>query len=97
MQARLAAENLGPDSTLAFIGSTTIAFISFGAIVNTRLIRVLGTRNAALLACSLLGSGQILSGWATGSIGGLFVTNGVVMGMGCSLCFMVNSECACSP
>lgn len=89
IQAKLASEHLAPDSTLAFIGSTSVAFISFAAIINSRLIRLLGTRNAAILACSLLSIGQILSGWATRSVGGLFVTNGVVMGIGCSLCFMV--------
>jgi hypothetical protein len=90
VQAKLASEHLAPDSTLAFIGSTTIAFVSFAAIINSRLIRLLGTRNAALLACSLLGVGQILSGWATKSVSGLFLTNGVIMGIGCSLCFMVS-------
>jgi len=89
IQAKLSSEHLAPDSTLAFIGSTSVAFISFAAIINSRLIRLLGTRNAAILASSLLGTGQILSGWATKSVGGLFVTNGVVMGIGCSLCFMV--------
>ncbi|EGN96014.1 hypothetical protein SERLA73DRAFT_185513, partial [Serpula lacrymans var. lacrymans S7.3] len=88
MQAKLARENLAPDSTLAFIGSTAIAFVAFGAIVNTRIIRLMGTRHAAFLACSFMGFGQILSGWATRSVGGLFVTNGIVMGFGCSLCFM---------
>jgi hypothetical protein len=90
IQAKLASEHLAPDSTLAFIGSTSVAFISFTAIINTRLIRLLGTRNVALLACSLLGIGQVLSGWTTKSVSGLFVTNGVIMGFGCSLCFMVS-------
>ncbi|KZP11025.1 MFS general substrate transporter [Athelia psychrophila] len=88
IQAQLSAENLASDPTLAFIGSTAIAFISFGAILNTRLIRRIGTRNAALLACTLLGGSQILSGWATHSVPALFVTNGAVLGMGCSICFM---------
>lgn len=92
IQARLAAENLAPDSTLAFIGSITIGFISFGAIINSRILRAIGTRNSALLGCSLLGFGQILSGFATKSVGGLFVTNGVVVGTGTSLCFMVRRQ-----
>ncbi|KZP20801.1 MFS general substrate transporter [Athelia psychrophila] len=88
IQAKLAAEHLAADSTLAFIGSTATAFVSFGAIINTRLIRLIGSRNAALIACTLLGSSQVLSGWATHSVGALFVTNGAVLGMGCSICFM---------
>ncbi|KAI0067283.1 MFS general substrate transporter [Artomyces pyxidatus] len=88
IQARLTASHLATDSTLSFIGSTTVAFISFAALLNARLIRWLGTRNAALLACFCLGAGQILNGWSAGSVGGLFITNGVVMGFGTSLCFM---------
>ena len=89
MQAKLASEHLAADTTLAFIGSTAIAFISFGAIINSRLIRFWGTRNAALLACSLLGGSQILSSWATKNVAALFITNGAVLGMGVSICFMV--------
>ncbi|KZP21098.1 MFS general substrate transporter [Athelia psychrophila] len=89
IQAKLASENLAADSTLAFIGSTAISFVAFGAIINGRLIRIMGSRNAALLACSFLGGSQILSSWATKSIGALFVTNGALLGMGCSICFMV--------
>lgn len=90
IQAKLASEHLASDSTLAFIGSTAIAFVSFGAILNSRMINKFGTRNSALLASSLLGGSQILSGWATKSVGALFVTNGAVMGMGCSICFMAS-------
>ncbi|KDQ59475.1 hypothetical protein JAAARDRAFT_56493 [Jaapia argillacea MUCL 33604] len=88
LQARLASENLAPDSTLAFIGSTASSFVAFGALINGRIIRLLGTRNAALLACTFLGMGQILSGWATKNVGALFVTNGIIMGFGIGLCFM---------
>ncbi|KAF7969676.1 hypothetical protein HWV62_26178, partial [Athelia sp. TMB] len=92
MQAKLASEHLAADTTLAFIGSTAIAFISFGAIINSRLIRYWGTRNAALLACSLLGGSQILSSWATKNVTALFITNGAVLGMGVSICFMACSS-----
>ncbi|KAH7923170.1 MFS general substrate transporter [Leucogyrophana mollusca] len=88
MQAGLSKQKLAPDSTLAFIGSTTISFVAFGAVVNTHVIRFMGTRNAALLGCFLLGFGQILSGWSARSVGGLFVTNGIIMGFGCSICFL---------
>ncbi|ETW79330.1 MFS monocarboxylate transporter [Heterobasidion irregulare TC 32-1] len=88
VQARLSASHLAKDSTLSFIGSTAVAFVSFAALVNARIIRRLGTRNSALLGCFSLGFGQILNGWASYSIAGLFVTNGVIVGFGTSLCFM---------
>ena len=90
IQARLTAAHLAPDGVLSFVGSTAASFISFGAFVNARIIRWLGTRNAALLACTFLGGGQLLSGWSTKSVGGLFVTNGVVMGFGIGLAFLVS-------
>lgn len=88
VQARLSASHLAKDSTLSFIGSTAVAFVSFAALVNARIIRRLGTRNSALLGCFSLGFGQILNGWASYSIAGLFVTNGIIVGFGTSLCFM---------
>ncbi|KAI0052251.1 MFS general substrate transporter [Auriscalpium vulgare] len=92
IQARLTASHLASDATLSFVGSTAASFVAFAALVNVRLIRLLGTRNAALVGSFLLGLGQILSGWSTGSVGGLFVTNGVVMGFGVSLSFMACSS-----
>ncbi|KAI0261040.1 major facilitator superfamily domain-containing protein [Gloeopeniophorella convolvens] len=92
VQARLTSSHLGSDSQLSFIGSTAIAFISVGALINVRLIRWLGTRNAALLGCFFLGLGPLLNGFATKSYGGLFMTNGVVLGYGTSLSFMACSS-----
>ncbi|KIY53307.1 MFS general substrate transporter [Fistulina hepatica ATCC 64428] len=78
IQAKLYDEHLANNSTLSFIGSISISFIALGAIVNGRVIRFLGTRYAALLACCLLGIGQILSSFCTKSVPGLFITNGLV-------------------
>lgn len=89
IQAKLAAEKLASDSTLAFIGSTAVTSVSFGAVFNRRLIRRVGTRNSALLASMMMSSGLILSGWATKSVAGLFITNGVIQGYGISVAFMV--------
>ncbi|TRM62463.1 major facilitator superfamily domain-containing protein [Schizophyllum amplum] len=91
IQARLAADNLGPNSTLAFIGSISASWIALGAIVSGRLIRLIGSRNAGVLACFLLGLGQVLSGFSSRSVGGLFVTNGIVTGVGTCIGFMLCS------
>ena len=42
----------------------------------------MGARNAGLLGVALLGAGGVLSGFATGNVGGLFVTTGIVEGVG---------------
>lgn len=91
IQASLITRHLSTPSTLSFVGSLTCACISLLAIVNARVIRLLGARNTALLGISLLALGEILSGFSTHNIGGLFFTAGVIMGVGTSLCFMVVS------
>jgi len=92
VQARLTQSRLASVSQLSFIGSTTIALISVAALINVRLIRWLGTRNACMLGCFFLGLGPLLNGFATKSYGGLFVTNGLILGFGTSLTFMACSS-----
>jgi hypothetical protein len=82
LQAALVEQHLSVPSTLAFIGSLTATCISLLALVNARMIRVLGARNAGLIGVVLLGGGGILSGFSTGNVGGLFVTTGVIEGVG---------------
>lgn len=82
LQAELVKEGLSTASTLSFVGSLAIACVSFLGIVNARVIRIMGTRLAGLCGIFLLGLGEILSGFAIHSVGGLFVTAGVVMGVG---------------
>ncbi|KAJ7292075.1 major facilitator superfamily domain-containing protein [Mycena rebaudengoi] len=91
IQAALVEEGLSSASTLSFVGSSTVACISGLALINARVIRLLGIRRTALLGVALLGMGEILSGFATLNIGALFVTAGAIMGVGTSLCFMVVS------
>ncbi|KAH9171481.1 major facilitator superfamily domain-containing protein [Lactarius sanguifluus] len=57
-------------------------------LINVRLIRWFGTRKACVLGCFFLGLGPLLNGFATKSYGGLFVTNGLILGFGTSLTFM---------
>ncbi|RAK93337.1 monocarboxylate permease Mch4 [Aspergillus costaricaensis CBS 115574] len=91
LQAALVKEGVSSASTLSFVGSLAPACISFLGILNARVIRKLGTRTSALLGIFLLGLGEILSGFAVHEVGGLFVTSGVVMGLGTSISFMVVS------
>ncbi|KAJ7438654.1 major facilitator superfamily domain-containing protein [Mycena galericulata] len=84
IQAALVKEGLSSASTLSFVGSLTVASISGLALVNARVIRFMGARRTALLGISLLGLGEILSGFATLNIGALFVTSGFITGIGTS-------------
>lgn len=82
LQASLIKQNLSSPSTLSFVGSLTVTCIAVLALVNARVIRALGARNTGLLGVSFGGMGEILSGFSTRNIGGLFVTTGVIMGIG---------------
>jgi hypothetical protein len=82
IQAALLKQGLSSSTTLSFVGSLTVSFNSTLAIINARVIRRLGARSMALLGVSLLGLGEILSGFLTHHIGGLFVTVGIIMGIG---------------
>ncbi|ORY47091.1 major facilitator superfamily domain-containing protein [Leucosporidium creatinivorum] len=91
LQAALVEEKLAPATSLSFVGSLAVFFIAGLALVNARLIRLIGARNTGLLGIAFLGGSEILSGFATKSLPGLFVTSGVGMGIGTSLCFMTVS------
>lgn len=78
----LVEDRLSSASTLSFVGSLTVACLSIFAIINARLIRLLGAKRTALLGISFFGGGQILSSFTTDNVAGLFVTTGVTMGIG---------------
>jgi hypothetical protein len=82
MQTALVGRGLSTAYNLSFIGSLCVTFCSILALVNARFIRLVGTRYAALIAVTCLGGGAVLSGFCTESIGGLFFTSGVLMGLG---------------
>ena len=82
IQTALVEQHLSSPSTLSFVGSLTIAMISVLALVNARVIRALGARTTAVWGITLFGVGEILSGFSTRNVGGLFVTSGFVMGLG---------------
>lgn len=73
------------------IGSTTVAAIAAFALINARIVRVLGARLTAMLGVFLMGIGEFAASFNTKSIGGMFGTESILMGVGVSLCFMVTS------
>lgn len=71
-----------PTATVAFIGSSNLACgVAFGLIA-TRFSRRFGSRVTAISGVALMGSGLIGAGWCTENIGGLFVTIGLMAGVG---------------
>ncbi|KAM3444377.1 hypothetical protein NHJ13734_001494 [Beauveria thailandica] len=94
MQSALVdAGGLGSPSSLSFAGSIPATLISVMAMPNARIVRRLGARRTAVAGISVIGVAQILSGFcvAAASLPGLYVTAGVMLGVGMSLCFTVCS------
>jgi MFS family permease len=91
IQGSLVAQGVSTPLTLSFVGSLTVAFIALLAIINAKVIRVIGAQYTAMTGISLLGLGEILSGFTTEHVGGMFATTGILMGIGTSLCFMAVS------
>jgi Na+/melibiose symporter-like transporter len=97
VQAALVDEDLAGSATLSFVGSVTVTCAAILALAGARILRLLGSRTTSILGILLLAIGQILSGFTTDNIGGLFVTAGLVTGIGNCLCFMVCSVCYSLP
>lgn len=81
-QAALVAQGVSSPSTLAFVGSLMVAGTPFWGIFVARAVRKLGARLSAFVAISFLSSGAILSSFATNNVGVLFVTTGLLIGIG---------------
>jgi hypothetical protein len=82
IQAALVKKNLSSPASLSFVGSLAAACISFFALINARIVRWIGGRYTAILGVLCLGLGEVLSGFCTDNVGGLFFTAGLVMGIG---------------
>ncbi|KAI1495823.1 MFS general substrate transporter [Biscogniauxia marginata] len=92
IQGALVEEGLSTPAVLSFVGALGPTMLASTAIFNSRIIRLLGLRNAGLVGISLIGFAEILSSFAVKSVPGLFVTEGVVLGFGFGLCFMITSS-----
>jgi len=81
-QSSLMRQGVGTASTLSFVGSSTVACVAVFAVLNARLLNVVGARAMGMSGILLLGLGEILSGFTVHSLVGLFVTAGFTMGVG---------------
>lgn len=82
IQGALVEDGLAPPSVLSFVGSLAAALIAALAIVNGRVVRRFGPRNAGLLGVALMGLSEVLSSFSVRNVGALFATSGVMMGLG---------------
>jgi hypothetical protein len=81
-QAALVEQGVSSPSTLAFVGSLMVAGTPFWSVFVARAVRKLGARVSAFVAIAFLSSGAILSSFATHNVGVLFVTTGLLIGIG---------------
>ncbi|TLD14588.1 hypothetical protein PspLS_11007 [Pyricularia sp. CBS 133598] len=91
MQAVLTARGLASPSTLSFAGSLAPSLISAMAVINAQVFRKIGARLMAASGIFLLGLGMILAGFAIDNVPGLFLTNGVIVGLGMGMCFSTSA------
>ena len=70
-------------------GSTNTAVMAFLAMPSARLVNTIGTQRTAILGMLFFGVGETLAGFAVNNVGGLFVTAGLLTGIGSSLSFNV--------
>ncbi|KAF7559399.1 hypothetical protein G7046_g4763 [Stylonectria norvegica] len=87
IQAALIEEGISTPPVLSFVGSLAATLISAMAIVNSRVMRVLGAQKTGMLGVTLMGLSELVSSFTFKNIGALFATSGVMMGLGISLCF----------
>lgn len=84
-------KGLSTPATLSYVGSLAVSLISCMAILNARIIRAIGAQRTTFLGILLLGVSEIISSFTLSNLAGLFITSGVILGLGISLCFMAVS------
>lgn len=89
LQRVFVEQGLSSPGTLAFVGSLSTGIMSSCAIIYSRLFQRYGARVMAMMGITLIGVSEILSSFFVLNLAGLFVTNGVLLGLGLGLCFPV--------
>lgn len=89
VQLHLNEAQLASVSTLAFVGSVGASLSPLTGLVVARIINRIGYRATAFVGSVFLGLGEFTAGWATKSVPALFVTQGFLFGIGCSLLYLV--------
>ncbi|KAI0868613.1 major facilitator superfamily transporter [Hypoxylon argillaceum] len=82
IQGALVDEGLSTPAVLSFVGALGPTLLAAVAILNSRIMRMIGVRYTGMLGVFLIGLAEILAGFAVKSVPGLFVTEGVLLGLG---------------
>ncbi|KAI0416961.1 major facilitator superfamily domain-containing protein [Xylaria grammica] len=82
IQGALVEEGLSTPAVLSFVGALGPTLLAAVAILNSRIMRAIGVRYTGMLGVFLIGLAEILAGFAVKSVAGLFITEGVLLGLG---------------
>ncbi|KAI0147633.1 major facilitator superfamily transporter [Xylariaceae sp. FL1272] len=92
IQSALVEQGLSSAATLSFVGALGPTLLAAVATLNSRLMRMIGVRYTGMLGITFIGLAQILAGFSVKSVPALFVTEGVLLGLGFGLTFIVSSS-----
>lgn len=95
LQTALLQTHLGATTStfaLSFVGSLGIALCVALGVVSNRLLQLIGSKWASLLGIILLSASPLLASVTTNNLGGLFVTAGVLSGIGGSLIYTLTNN-----
>lgn len=89
VQLHLAKRQLASVPTLSFIGSVAAAISPLACTIVARIINRIGYRATAITGAFFLGLGEFTAGFSTKSVPAMFITQGVLFGIGGALTFLV--------
>jgi len=89
LQARLADTRGYSLTKLTFVGSLAASFMVSLCILVGKLVRKYGYRKVALAGAVFLGLGEFLSSWLVSHLWALFITHGILFGVGGGLTILV--------
>lgn len=90
VQLHLSEAKLASVSTLSFIGSVGAAMSPFAGMITARIISRFGYMKTACAGGIFLGLGEFTAGFSTKSVPAMFMTQGVIFGIGAALLFLVS-------
>lgn len=89
LQAQLAQQESLSLTSLTFVGSLATSCMCSLCIPVGKVVRRFGYQKTAMAGALFLGLGEFLSSWVTHSLGALFVTHGIIFGIGGGLTILV--------
>ena len=90
LQAEMARSENYSLTTLTFVGSLATSFMVSLCIGVGKLVRRYGYRKTAIVGAVLLGLGEFLSSFVVDTLWALFITHGVIFGVGGGLTVLVS-------